>query len=678
MIKIFFAHVCSHDESHSFLDWLSERIRKDVRQVEPFVACRSKDWNGARELNDHLDDSHFYIPVVSEDFPNRPNCDSELKRARERNQSNGSFPVIVPIKFGCRAEIMEALGFKIDQETEKGERWIDISDSSAWEARYEHLRERLVGTAIRLNILGDQDFYQDAQHLDLILMREKPTANEIKFAIDLCRRGEEYGNYFFRKLRNKSWISHLRVFGFFQVNPEPVEDPKQKGFFAIPFWPVLDYLEQVSKECDKPENLELAKELMQIIRDVTRPRGAKKADNYRTWWYFTKIAANLPTEVITLDDIALFADWVDSNFSTTLVGDELGKTLLPKLLASADAKDWEKAASVIEIATRIRWVERKYGEGAVERVPQPYIEMYWLRELFKKNALLLGEKCGRAVATNLKGRVREVVNSRDDEYSYVWRRAIESHKQNIGDNDARHVFVSALRDTLLAHSQSADPQVKESLRNILSDDLAILKRIGLYVLDKRFRIHGELLMDILSPDIFNSSLGHEVYNLLANNFRDFPPEHQNQVIKIIQTLTRDWDKDEDKAFLDARLRLKWLHALKEQGNTDADKLYEEYLVIAKHPPQHPEFAAYSEGGYVKEIGPCSVDELLSKSVSEAVAYLNEFKETSQWNAPTEEGLGEVLKEAVKQNPANPASLKKPTLKRLKKLATYRFWAQFLI
>jgi len=649
MIKIFFSHVCNNEKSHAFLDWLSEKIRRDLKEFEPFIACRTRSWNDASDLNDHLDESHFFVPTVTEEFPTRPNCNAELKRSRERKESTGSFPVIIPIRFGCQSETMEALGFRIDQEASTGELWIDFSDSTDWESKYEEFRERLAGTASRLKLLGSQSFYQDAEHLDIILKRDKPTAFEVKSAIDLCRRGEEYANYFFRRLKNKEWISHLKAFRFFQGNPDPVEDPKQRGYFAIPFWPVVDYLEAVSKECEKPENRELALEIMQIIREVTRPKDAKKADNYRTWWYFIKIMANLPTDVITLEDIDLLGEWVASNFSTTLVGDELGKTFLPKLLASNERGDWNKAAKVVEIITRIRWVERKYGDS-VERVGHAAIDLYWLRELFKKNAFQLGERCRTAVVGVLKARVQEVVNSKD-RYSYVWRPAIESHHQNIGQNDVRNMFISALRDVLLGYSKSSDEEVKQVLRALLHDDLCVLKRLGLFTLGERFEIHGELFWEVLSPALFDSNLAHELYNLLAKNFKNFPPERQNQVLDIIENLARDWRKDEDKALLDARLRLKWLHSLKGQGSDEADKLYEAYLGIAKSPPEHPEFAAYVQGGVVPNTPPCSVDELLSKSVSEIVEYLNVFKESGEWRAPTEEGLGETLKEAVKRIPA---------------------------
>jgi hypothetical protein len=496
MIRIFLSHVCNDEKSHTFLDWLAEKIRKDLKEFEPFIACRTRSWVDARDLNDHLDESHFFVPTVTEEFPTRHNCNAELKRSRERKASSGSFPVIISIRFGCRSETMEALGFKIDQEASTGELWIDFSDSTRWEANYKEFRERLVDTATRLKLLGNQSFYQDAEHLDIILKRDKPTASEIRFAIDVCRRGEEYGNYFFRRLKNKAWISHLKAFRFFEGNPEPVEDPKQRGYFAIPFWPVLDYLEAVSKTCEKRENRELALDIMQIIRDVTRPRDTKKADNYRTWWYFIKIIANLPTDLITLEDINLLGEWVDSNFSATLVGDEIGKTFLPKLLASNECGDWDKAVKVVEITTRIGWVERKYGDS-VERVAHAAIDLYWLRELFQKNALQLAERRGRAVVSVLKTNVQEVTGSKD-RYSYIWRPAIESHQQNI-ENDVKNVLISALRDVLLGCSNSNSAEMKQVLRALLHDDLWILKRIGLFVLDKRFDIHGELFWEVLSP-----------------------------------------------------------------------------------------------------------------------------------------------------------------------------------
>ncbi len=650
VLKMFFSHVC-HEASHPFLDWISERIRKDLQQFEPFIACKSRDWNDSKELNAHLDESLFFIPVISAEFPDRPNCTAELGRARGLKDSNGAFPVIFPIKFGCGPETMDRLNFSIDQKASKGERWIDFSASEDWEARYEEFRERVLNVALEKKLLGDEDFYRDCRHLDLILNNDKPTPFEIESAIKLCRRGTEYGNYFFKRLDQKRWIHYLKTYGFFRGNPPPIESPQHPGFYSLPHWPVLDYLEKISKDCATAENREYAVELMQIIREVTRPKEGSKADNSRTWWYFAKILASLPTEVIKVEDIELVADWVDSKFSTTLVASEIGKSLLPKLLRSPNQEDWEKAAKLIEIVTRIHWVERKYSESDIEREQRAAIDTYWLRELFKRNACPLGEKCGKKAMETLKNRLTEVLRpDRDDLYSYIWRRAIEDHAQNYEKDEIRDVLVSALRDILSAYCKEKGTEAKEALRKLLTGSLDILKRIALHVVKEQYATFGDLFWEILKPEIFSSNLRHELFELLATHFADFSPEQQDQVLEIIAQLSTDSDDESTKSQADAYLRLGWLKAIIARGNEQADRLYEECRTLAQYEPEHPEFGSWGETGPVGGKAPCSADELLSKSIPEIVNYLKEFKETDWWTGPTENGLREVLKEAFHKKP----------------------------
>lgn len=648
MVKLFFSHVCSV-AAHQFLDWISERVKKDLQKFEPFIACKNRDWNDARELNAHLDESQFFIPAITDEYPDSLNCTAELSRSRTRKNSEGMFPVILPIKFGCNSDLMQRLGFKINQGTSEGERWIDFSDSKNWEPSYEEFIERVTTTALKQNLIGDEDFYKDCQHLDIIIKRSRPTAPEMKFAVDLCRKGKEYGNYFFGKLVQKEWIDYLKSFGFFKNNPPPIESPKQAGLYAVPQWPVLDYLEKVSKECNEPEDHQYAEALMQIIRDVTRPKDGEKADNYRTWWYFTKIMSNLPADVIKLDDIDLVNDWLDSKFRISLVDGELANVFMPKLLQSSVESDWKKATKLVEIVTRIRWVEIKYSEDHVVREPHAIIDPIYLQELFKKNHDLLGGRCGNEVTEILKTQLKEVLRpDKDDLYSYIWRPAIEDHEQNIG-NDTRNVLISGLRDVLLAYPDTQTADAKSALHGLFNENILILKRIALYIINERYGTFADLFWEVITHELFDINLRHELFELLKRHFRDFSPTQQNQLVDIIDALTKDWREGADKTLLDAGLRLDWFQALKGQGNERVDRLYEEYLRIVKYPSEHPAFSSYIET-WAGEISPCSVEELLSKSVSEIVQYVNSFKGSTKWKEPTEEGLAEVLKGAVKQKP----------------------------
>jgi len=463
----------------------------------------------------------------------------------------------------------------------------------------------------------------------------------------LLEEGEEYQNYFFTTKEGLTWFYPLKERGYFAAenNPKPREG-KEKGWYTMPRWNVLDYLEKVSKKCAKPENHQYAEELMQIIRDVTRPKDAEKADNYRTWWYFTKIMSNSLTEVITVEDINLVSDWLDSRLGTTLVDAELGRSLLPKLLQSSLEDDWKKATKLVEIVTRIRWVERKYRE-VVKSEPNTAIDAYSLRDLFEKNGVLLGEKCGNEVVVILKKRLEEVFKpEKDDLYSSLWRPAIETHDAD----DAGNILISAFRDVLLAYAKVKNEEAKKVVRILFGESLFIIRRIALYVVSELYHIYSELFWEIIHPELFNMiHIEHELSELLKRNFRHFTPAQQDQIIDLVDALTRNWEEENQKPLFDAKLRLDWLTAIQGQGSKRADNLYQKYLKIAQ-PSEHPEFASNLEVGYWKETSLYSPTELLNMSIPEIVHSLNTFKESGRWKEPTEEGLANVLKEAVKQEP----------------------------
>ena len=102
--------------------------------------------------------------------------------------------------------------------------------------------------------------------------------------LNLLEEGKEYQDYFFRTKEGLIWFYPLKERSYFvaENNPKPQEN-KEKGWYTIPRWNILDYLEKISTKSAKPENHQYAEELMQIIRDVTRPKDAERADNYRTW-----------------------------------------------------------------------------------------------------------------------------------------------------------------------------------------------------------------------------------------------------------------------------------------------------------------------------------------------------------------------------------------------------------
>jgi len=214
--------------------------------------------------------------------------------------------------------------------------------------------------------------------------------------LNIIEENSAYEYYFFKKVSDMKWFSRLKEKKYFspEKNKLPIES-EEKGFFRIPEWNVLQYLEKVSTQIkEKPtENREYVEELLKIIKNVTDYKNEKDEhiDNYRTWWYFVKILCNLPNDSIKNETLDLIPTWLDSKYDTTLQGSEIVNKLLPKFLNSDNPEDWEKAKIIAEHSLIVKPCPLREGEETLKTV----IKSYYLQESFltKKFADKLGEKC---------------------------------------------------------------------------------------------------------------------------------------------------------------------------------------------------------------------------------------------------------------------------------------------
>lgn len=469
----------------------------------------------------------------------------------------------------------------------------------------------------------------------------------------LGSEGKEYQNYFFSKAKDLKWFRPLKDLGYFQAskNPPPQESD-EKGLYTIPVWPALLFLEKISPELSKPEHRSYAEEIMQIIREVSRPVSGNTVDNYRTWTAFARILSNIPVDLIQYADLDLVGDWVKSQFGASLLGRELSQHLVPMFLQSSNPADGKKAERLIEIVTEVRIVEKVYGKEhkVTNKEVHAALDSYSLRELFKHNSELLGERVGQEVVKILTKRIKtSFASDSHDELSHIWRRAIEDHAQNIGAEDTEHVLVSALRDVLCSFASENIGEARVVLKALLIDESVLIRRVALYAINKFYSLYGELFWEVIGPQWFESAYKHELYQFLDLNFSKFSLPEQTKLVEIIRSLTYEHSDERDSDRRDMAMRLDWLHAIRGKGNVQADQLYDQYLGVVEYVPKHPDFSSYSEVRH-GNLAPHSKDQLLKLSITEIVAYLEEFQETGHWEDPTEEGLADVLMEAVKEDP----------------------------
>ena len=156
---------------------------------------------------------------------------------------------------------------------------------------FEKILHKLVGNYLNLMSL-----------IDKLLTYEKPT-KEILNTLENLLQNNARKNYFFKRLQFIQWFEPLFERGYFAPEKAPGPKPADKeGYWTIPHWNVLDYLEKVSQQVAQHHNEKYADELLKIIKNVTKYHieNNKCLDNYCTWWYFVKILVNLPMKKLLM------------------------------------------------------------------------------------------------------------------------------------------------------------------------------------------------------------------------------------------------------------------------------------------------------------------------------------------------------------------------------------------
>jgi len=463
----------------------------------------------------------------------------------------------------------------------------------------------------------------------------------------LVKNDRPLEDYLFRKLVSTEWLLPLKENGYFSPRRNPAPRPTEKeGYYTIPYWNVLDYLERVSNQVTEKSDPKYAQTLMEIIRSVSnyREEGGERIDNYRTDLIFVKIMTNLPTPFVKIRDIELIRDFLDSRWGFSLVTSEIGKGLLPNLLKNGER---EKALKLLEIATSIKWVDENGKEE-----PVPLMEEFWLNDLFEKNKKEISRQFPLEAVQIIIKNIEEITSKNQGEFNFIWIPAIEDHPQNRFPHRFQNVLVRMARDLLNAAVNKDEKSARGVLNGLMQQSHPIFKRLSISVIDTNWGNCLDLFWGFADRSILTDrNLKHEIYTLFINHFKSFSDEEKNKILKWIEE-GPDWKvREEDERLIERRIaywKQSWLSALIVSGHKPAVELYEEYKRITETEPDHPDFTSWSESR-LGRISPIEVPELLQKSNEEIAEYLGGYKEDKRgW--PSREGLEDALYQAVKSTP----------------------------
>ncbi len=493
------------------------------------------------------------------------------------------------------------------------------------------------------------------------------TDEKAKNIFQIIKNDEPQRNYFFNRLASCQspfpWLKQLKKRRYFdpQNNPKPQEDPYNKGFFSIPYWPVLSFLENVAKKNEENPSDEITEELIEIIDQLINYKyeEGKRIENYRTDWILIKIAFSLPKDKIKREYIEFIGTALNSGWNNSLIASEISKTIIPKLLKY---KLKDHLLSLLHIIFDFKKIKREnvFYLGEVFEF-ESILEEYWLRDALKSNKKEIVKLCGLEAAKIALNVMERILIEDKNQFNLVWIPTIENSSQINFPDQYEYQLVSFVRDMF---ELSAPETIKNKIKELIKSDFLIFRRIGIHIINVHYKQLNELFwnwgINPFDEEIVNK---HEFYELLKNNCIYFSKDQIKKIVKWIENGNYYIPKDllKDKWKILAQTKKEWLSTLLDTNDPEVKSLYNKYNEIIPTEPEHPGFDIWTES-LVGTVSPVEKNELFEQSNEEIAEYLINFKEETGWNKPTVDGLSRTLRSLVNENPYKFTNNIKPFLK----------------
>jgi len=541
-------------------------------------------------------------------------------------------------------------------------------------------------------------FYDVVKKIDAVLV-SKSTKQEKLEILKILGGNISYGKYFFNRVSSAEW--------FYPLEERKCFEPEKILKLSPETLDVLPYLEKISQRVSVPGNEKYIDELLLIIKKTTKHyiENDKILDNNYTWWYFVKVLCNLPTEKIDNTIINLIPTWFESKFDNILLASDMTKKFLPKFLDSNNSDDWKKAEKIVDIVTQIKLIP-KHNEQEKKEIEEKYkdilnkpkkqrteeeelriavldlegiepktvIDDYWLVDSFIKNKIAdkVGGKCSEKVIYNLADKIKKIFqkkykldnkNKEGYDLSYIWFRSMFGGSEHVFH--AEETLALILRNILLSKAKKDEKTTRTILQKFLEEKYPIFKRLVLFIIGMEWDTYKNVFWDMLAKDrkgnFFNDShYEAEIYTILQKHVSKFSPKEKEKIKDIIEIKVpkKPHPKDEYKEFYSAYQKQKWYSAV--NSDNYFKSLYEKYKNITKK----EEEIRFKEPTVRTGPGPSPLtkEKILEMPNKELAEYLKTFKTVDFWKGPTINGLSEILKGAVQENPEKFVDNLQPFLK----------------
>jgi len=483
--------------------------------------------------------------------------------------------------------------------------------------------------------------------------------SKISAVIQKMKIDAEYKKYFFRKSPSYQqlylWLKPLYEEGYFipENIPRPIEDKHKKGYFSIPQWEVLDFLEAVAiqnRDEHKEETTQLLLEIIDAI--IIYQSEENRVDNYRVDWYAVKILFMLPHDKITLEHISFIELSLRRTKFGGLLHSDLGTVVLPVLVEN------KMKEHLLRLLPILFGYDTKEDSFKIKD-REPLVEKYWLYEITKKYPKEIANVVGIDAVKVLLEIMVNILALDKNAFNIVWVSTIENNKQNSSPDRYDNQIVSFVRDML----EEISPDHLESfLESLIYADHMILKRLALHALN----YHYESLKSVFwqwfksENNTLEAIYKHELYLFLYDQANLFTEIELDEVMYWIEGLDySEYYEDrtpEQIEKITAYRRKEWLLTLKDYSGK-AKELYEKYNVLAPEEIEHPGYDLWSSGVRRLDKSPLKDrDAFCSKNVDEILYDITHFDYESVDKDPLInsedwiEGLARDLGSCIQENP----------------------------
>lgn len=411
--------------------------------------------------------------------------------------------------------------------------------------------------------------------LDEQLDRGPGHANADELRALLSRNVESY-RYFFRKA-DARWLAYLT-----------------QNEFILPTWEAADYLARIAAGASED-----VMATIETLKTDKKDWGARKG--------LIDAAAKMPPKLARriLDKIDSeqwlaepYVDWLMHSIDP----------LIGILIAGSQHDD---AARLISLLLR--------------RDGKPKLRDYHLEKALQHISAVVAPELPPYIRVMIFALSRENPESNDD-FSFMWRPAIEDHEQNWRHGDPRDLLTTAIRDALVRHVEHLQTggasDVSAVLEKFLRSDptRSIFTRLKLHVYHERTSGLMPEIEGAVIEHFNNTDAWHEYFLLLAKVFPELSHATQARYFEIVDRGPTRWPKGEpDEHFRERWAARKLSPILKHLSPA----IVERYAAAAAEARAmaHPDLLSYHSSGWTTSTSPVSEPELAAMSIDSMLELL---------------------------------------------------------